>query len=380
MSRPLLANIADQGFARITVAGERIAGVEILGELDPEAPHCSGGLIDIQLNGYAGIDFSADDLTPKHVTDVLPALWATGVTSFCPTLITNSPEALVRNFRVLEEARSAFPMVARMIPCYHLEGPYLSPGASRGAHDKQWMRTPDCDEFARFQRAAGGRIGILTLAPELPKALELTRSAAKAGVRVAISHTDCNPEEIHAAVDAGATLATHLGNGCPEMINRHRAPIWAQMVREELNASIICDGFHLPSELVRIIWRMKAPDKCILITDASHVAGLPAGRYRLVTTDVELLPSGKVVTTDGRSMAGSSLRMNRAVRNFMTLACVSLGAALEAAVSTPARFLGRAQVCSRVAAGEVANLILFRPAAEELAIESCMLAGEQVFP
>jgi N-acetylglucosamine-6-phosphate deacetylase len=166
------------------------------------------------------------------------------------------------------------------------------------------MRSPDWDEFLKLQRAAGGRIGIVTLAPELPGAEEFIRKAQSAGVIVAISHTDGGPDDVHRAAAAGATLNTHLGNGCPEYLHRHRAPLWAQLATESLHASIICDGFHLPPDVVKVIVAVKGIDKCILITDAVHVAQLRPGRYALVGTEIELLPSGQVVRADRVSMAG----------------------------------------------------------------------------
>jgi N-acetylglucosamine-6-phosphate deacetylase len=301
------------------------------------------------------------------------------VTSFCPTLISNSLNQLERNFAVLEQTRKNFPQFAASAPCYHLEGPYLSPGASRGAHDPRFMHAPDVREFERLQTASGGRIGILTLAPELPNALALIESASKAGIRIGLSHTDCTPDTIWAAVRAGATLSTHLGNGCPEMIHRHRTPIWAQLAADELYASIICDMFHLPGELVKVVFRMKGPDKCILVSDAIHLAGMPPGKYALLTTPVELLPDGKIIRSSGDGLAGSTLTMEKAVSNFMRLADISLDKALQAAVTNPANFLRSDQIARSLAPGNVANVILFTFDGS-VHIESCLLAGEQVYP
>lgn len=378
--RTLTANIPGRGFARICVQDDRIASVDVLGEERLGLQYCSAGLVDIQVNGMCGVDFSSSDLTPDQVASVLPYFWATGVTSFCPTLITNSLEQLRRNFAVLEEARRAFPKFARSVPCYHLEGPYLSSGASRGAHDPQFMRTPDFEEFNDLQLAAGGRIRILTLAPELPNALNLIEAVASRGVRIGISHTDGTPEDIWAAVRAGATLSTHLGNGCPETIHRHQAPLWAQLAADELYASIICDRFHLPSEVVKVIVRMKGPDKCILITDAIHLSTLPVGDYMLVTTEVELLPDGKVIRKGGGSLAGSTLTMDRAVANFMELADVPLERALQAAVGNPARLLDLPEISDGVVPGNLANLVLFRFSDGHFRVESCIVHGEEVYP
>ncbi|MEJ2010489.1 MAG: amidohydrolase family protein [Acidobacteriota bacterium] len=375
----LTANIAERGLARIEIEGERIACVENLGPLDAQKPYVSPGFIDIQVNGFSGVDFCDGSLDAGKAASILTALWKTGVTTFCPTVITNSREQLLRCFQLLEEARSANPHFARSVPCYHLEGPYISPGESRGAHNPKLMRPTDWAEFLELQEAAGGRIGIVTLAPELPGALDFIYRAREAGVVAAIGHTDGTPEQIHRAAEAGARLSTHLGNGCPQMIDRHQNPLWAQLAVEQLAASLICDGFHLPPDLVRVIHRVKGIDHCILITDAVHVAGLKPGRYRLVDLEIELLPTGRVVMADRRSMAGSALSMNRAIRVFMDAAGVSLGQAIRAATANPSRLLDRYETCGEFAEGRPANLTVFRLGTGALEIEKVIVGGETVY-
>ena len=374
-----IANVPAKGLVKIDIEDGRIASVKKMGPSDETKPYVSPGLIDIQLNGFAGIDFCDADLDARKVPDILPALWKTGVTTFCPTVITNTQEGLIRCFRALEEGRSIDPRFAQCAPCYHLEGPYISPGGSRGAHNPKVMRPPDWEEFLELQEAAGGRIGIVTLAPELPGALDFIRRARKAGLVVAMGHTDATPVQIHEGAEAGAQLSTHLGNGCPQMIDRHRTPLWAQLAIDQLSASMICDGFHLPADLVRVIYRAKGIDRCVLITDAVHVAGLTPGRYRLVEMEIELLPTGQVMTTDRHSMAGSSGSMNRAVKVFMDFTEAPLSQAIQAATANPSRLLARYETCGEVAEGQQANLTLFRVKKDKLAIEKVMLRGEAVY-
>ncbi|MDE3181053.1 MAG: amidohydrolase family protein, partial [Acidobacteriota bacterium] len=273
----ITANIAGEGLARIEIEGPRIKSALGAGPIDPEKPWIAPGFIDIQINGFEGVDFSDPSLDAAKALSVLPSIWRTGVTTFCPTLVTNTLERLERNFQILEQARRLDARFAAAAPCYHLEGPYLSPGGAHGAHDPDLMRNPDWNEFARLQRAAGGNIGIVTLAPELPGACDFIRHAAEAGVITAIGHTDCTPEEIHNAIEAGAKLSTHLGNGCPAFIPRHENPIWAQIADDRLQASLICDGFHLPSDFVHTVYKAKGIGRCILVTDAIHAANLPPG-------------------------------------------------------------------------------------------------------
>jgi N-acetylglucosamine-6-phosphate deacetylase len=345
------------GAARVEISGGTIRAVEA-GEPASEL-WLTPGFVDIQLNGFAGTDFSDPDLEPEQAAAVLPEILRTGTTTFCPTLITNSPDALARNFRVLEAARRACPDFARAAPCYHLEGPYLAVEA-RGVHDARRMHAPDWDEFCRLQEAAGGRIGIVTVAPELDGAAEFIARAARAGVVAAIGHTVGKPEDMRRAADAGARLSTHLGNGCPNTIDRHFNPLWAQIADDRLSASLICDGFHLPADLVQVVLKAKGLERVILISDATHVAGLPPGPYQLAGVDIELLPSGKAIKADGACLAGAAVGMDRIVAGFMALAGATLEEALRAAVANPARLLGRAEICRAVEPGQPASLVSFR--------------------
>jgi N-acetylglucosamine-6-phosphate deacetylase len=220
---------------------------------------------------------------------------------------------------------------------------------------------------------------VVTLAPELPGAIEFIRRAVDSGVVVALGHTDGEPDHIHAAVRAGARLSTHLGNGCPEFIHRHRNPLWAQLVSRQLAASVICDGFHLPPEFLQAVARFKGAEGTILVTDSVHVAGLPAGDYDLGSVPIRLLPSGQVVTrTLPGSMAGSTLTMDRAISRYRTIAEVSLEEAIAAASTNPARLLAKTGVvCVEVRPGNPANLALWRLEGGQLAIQAVYVAGKE---
>ncbi|MGO8786064.1 MAG: N-acetylglucosamine-6-phosphate deacetylase [Terriglobia bacterium] len=375
----LEGNIPELGCARVEIIGEHISSVAITGKVSEGMPFISPGFVDIQVNGFAGVDFSSPDLDAEKAISVLPAIWSSGVTSFCPTLITNSLPALARNFAVLEEAARISSDFAHAAPCYHLEGPYVSPLGSHGAHDPRWMRHPNWVEFQALQLVAGGKIGIVTVAPELPGAEDFIRKATDAGVVVSVGHTDGAADDVHRAAASGARLNTHLGNGCPQLLHRHKAPLWAQLASESLHASIICDGFHLPPDVVKVIVAVKGIDKCILITDAVHVAKLAPGRYTLVGTEIELLPSGQVVTADRASMAGSALTMNRGVAVFIGFSQCPLEAAIQAATANPANLLRPRSICSQVAVGQPADLVVFRQEPDTLKVERVISRGRYVY-
>ncbi len=222
--------------------------IRSINPLDP-APSLwlAPGFIDIQVNGYAGYDLNSPDVTADTVAHCVRSLWLAGVTAVCPTVTTQSESSICRSLRAIREACEADPLIARSIVCIHVEGPHISPeDGARGAHPLEHVRPPTLDEYRRWQDAAGGRIGIITLAPEHPGSLEYIRAVVAEGVVVALGHTAASEDQILAAVNAGASLSTHLGNGSHALIDRHRNYIWDQMAEDRLMASLIFDGHHLP--------------------------------------------------------------------------------------------------------------------------------------
>ncbi len=293
------------------------------------------GLFDVQVNGFAGIDFNGQDLTAERVHDALEHLRATGVTRCLPTLITSSFDDFSRNARVLVGVTDL------SMAGIHMEGPYLSPEeGARGAHPKQHITAASVDDFERRQGAAGGRIRLVTLAPEVPGALALIEHLAASGVRVAIGHTAAAPERIAAAISAGATLATHLGNGCAQMLPRHPNVIWEVLASDVLFASLIVDGHHLPAATVKAMIRAKGMARTILITDAGAAAGCAPGTYTIGGATCVLGADGRVSLPGTPYLAGSSLSLNDAVANAVRFTGASLHDVAAMASTIPAAYLG----------------------------------------
>ncbi len=257
------------------------------------------GFFDLQVNGFAGVDFNDPAATAEDIARALDALQLTGVTRCLPTLITSSFEDFARCARaVLATGHAA-------VAGLHMEGPYLAPeDGPRGAHPRNHARPASFDDFSRRQAAAEGRIRLVTLAPEVPGALPLIERLVELGVRVAIGHSAASTARIADAVSAGATLSTHLGNGCATTLPRHPNLLWAQLAEDRLRASLIVDGHHLPPETVKVMVRAKAPERCLLVTDATMCAGCPPGRYRLGALEVELSPEGRVQAPGGDDPGG----------------------------------------------------------------------------
>jgi N-acetylglucosamine-6-phosphate deacetylase len=264
------------------------------------------------------------------------------VTRLCPTLITNSFEALEHGFRTIAEACRQEPWADRMVAGCHLEGPFISPeDGSRGAHAACHVRPCDLAEFERLQRASGNRICLLTLAPESPGAAELTRAVARQGVVVAIGHTGANAEQIGQVVDAGATLSTHLGNGSHGTLPRHPNYLWDQLGEPRLWASIITDGHHLPASVVRSIYFAKGPEQTIITCDASGLAGSPPGVYSAAGSSMEVLADGRIVLAGQRQyLAGSGSLTDRCVSRMHEMAGIPWHVAIHLASRNPARLLG----------------------------------------
>ncbi|HEU0185286.1 MAG TPA: N-acetylglucosamine-6-phosphate deacetylase [Blastocatellia bacterium] len=330
-------------------------------DLGGEGLRVAPGLIDIQINGYDGVDFNDQDTSVEQIASAAQKLWRTGVTAFCPTVITGSFDHISRCVSDLVRAADESPEFARAMVGIHVEGPFISPeDGPRGAHPKQHARPPDWDEFQRWQDAARGRIRVVTLAPEWPGAIDFIERAADSGVVVAIGHTAATPAQIADAARAGARLSTHLGNGSHAKIDRHPNYIWEQLANDDLWASFIVDGHHLPPSVVKCFLRSKGVGRSILVSDAIAAAGFPAGRHRLGTVDVEVTPDRRVNLPGTPYLAGSVLEMPDAVSKTVQYSAVTLQDALRMASANPAELLGLGAEFGSIEIGRRADLILFR--------------------
>jgi len=365
----------------VEVAAEdgRIAAIEPIQGAE-DGLWIASGLIDIQVNGFAGIDLNADSVTPDDVSAMVRALWSAGVTLCCPTITTGSAERMLRSLRAVAAAVEADPSARRGVVGIHVEGPYISPeDGPRGAHPLEHVRPPDLDEYRRFQEASGGRIRVFSLAPELPGAVPLIERLAADGVVPALAHHAAPADAIRAAVEAGARLSTHLGNGSHAVLPRHPNYLWDQLAEDRLWASLIVDGHHLPPAAVKTFLRAKGLGRALLVSDAVHVAGLPPGRYELMGGAVEVGASGRVSLAGTPYLAGSSLRLCDALPNAMAFAGISLAEAVDLASLNPARLLGIAGDRGRLEVGQPADLILFGLNGAELRLAATVAAGEVVY-
>ncbi len=351
-------------------------------ELGGERLRLASGFVDLQINGYGGIDFNDANTTTEQVAEVTRALWRTGVTSFCPTVITESSGHISQCLANLIHAADTSPAFARAMLGIHLEGPFISPeDGPRGAHPKQHVCLPDWQQFQRWQDAARGQIRIVTLSPEWPESFDFIERAAASGVIVAIGHTAATPAQIADAVRAGAKMSTHLGNGSHAKIDRHPNYIWEQLANDDLWASFIVDGHHLPPSVVKCFLRSKGMARSILVTDAISAAGQPTGKYKLGNVEVEVSEARRVCLPGTPYLAGSALEMQDAIGKTVAYSDATLADALQMASTNPAELLGVADRIGSLAVGHAADLVLFDwdEKLKTLAVAATISSGEVVY-
>jgi N-acetylglucosamine-6-phosphate deacetylase len=348
------------------------------------------GLIDIQVNGYSSTSFSLEgadlitknrrELTIDGVYKVTEALWKEGITTYFPTLTTNSNDLLLKNIGILTKAMND-PSNLGSIPGIHLEGPYISPlDGYCGAHPKEYIRKPDWNEFLEFYNTAEGKILLVTIAPEIDGALEFIKKCRGKGIIVSLGHHNGSAEIIKQAIVNGAGLVTHLGNGCASIINRHHNPIWPQLADDRLMISIISDGFHLPPEILQVFFRAKGAENIIIISDVTSYAGLPPGEYKIKTgatiektTDGNLRFSGQ----EG-GLYGSASSLLKGVGHIMKVTGCSLAKAIQMTTINPA-CLHNLNDRGKLEPGKRADIILFTMDDFNIKIMETIVEGKIVF-
>ena len=364
----------------ISIEGELIKGIKSLDKPDSyeNLLIVSPGFIDVQVNGYAGVSFTDEDLSIEGIKSATAGLWKEGVTTYLPTIITASGPVIRQNLSILNQSLNDEKLL-KSIPGFFIEGPYISPiDGFRGAHNAEFVRAPDWDEFAGFIDASGNRIVKTTIAPELDGALDFIDNCRKEGIIVAIGHHNADAEQIHAAAQHGAWISTHLGNGCANMIHRHNNPLWAQMADDRLTPTIIADGFHLtPDELV-VFYKVKGVHNLLLISDITKLAGMPPGEYDWNGKKVLLTPEGKLRLPELDVLAGASFSIRRGIGNMMKFTGCSLEEAIQMSSSNQARMFGW-EDRGMIEVGKRADLVLFNIEEGEVQVKQTILAGEVVF-
>lgn len=359
----------------VTIADGLIARVERV-ESDCDS-YLSAGLVDLQVNGYGGFDVNAEGISDSTVVGLVQAMLSNGVTCFAPTLISAREEEICERLKLIAEFRRANRKLAPCIAFVHVEGPHLSAREGyRGAHAAEDMRSPSIEEFDRWQKAGSGIVGMVTMSPHFPESAEYISALVERGIHVSIGHTHASPEQIRRAVDAGATLSTHLGNGIAEEIPRHMNPIWSQLAEDRLTAMLIADGHHLPADLLKVMLRAKGVDRCVMVSDSVALAGMAPGIYTTpVGGRVELRADGRLCLAGSELLAGSTAKLAECVGRVVGMTGVSLADALLMATENPGKFAGER---GKIAPGCRGDLVRFRWSGA-MEIEDVWLGGEHVW-
>jgi len=300
------------------------------------------GLIDLQVNGFKGVDFSGMDLTEPDLLRACEELFEAGTTAFLATLVTSPTEVYKHNLPLIANAAERPQLRGRLLGI-HLEGPFISPQqGARGAHNAEWVREPDVDYLEKLIDGADGRIRMITVAAELPGAEELTKYAVSKGITVSLGHQMAGESDLARLTAAGAVALTHLGNGVPAMLPRHHNPIWAGLANDKLYATIITDGHHLPASVLKTIIRAKKPQRCIVVSDASPVAGLGPGRYEAMGHSVVLEESGRLFDPETGYLVGSAATILQCMNYLASLGLVNPTELITMAYGNPLKLIGLA--------------------------------------
>jgi len=368
-------------FIELEINEGKICSIKSLTErINEDTPIIGPGLVDLQINGFKGYDFNTLPLTIQQVKEITEALWSEGVTTYFPTIITNSDEAIEEALTVISEACSSYPLVEKTIAGIHVEGPFISPeDGPRGAHSKNYVKAPNWEVFARWQEAAGGRIKIVTISPEWTGSVEFIKKCVQSGVTVSIGHTAATPEQIREASSAGATMSTHLGNGAHLMIPRHPNYIWEQLATDELTTCLIADGFHLPNSFLKVAMKAKG-ENVMLVSDAVYLSGLAPGKYEThIGGKVVLTPEGKLHTADNpKILAGSAQMLKHGIGHLVKSKLASLDLAWEMSSIRPASFM---DLPSKVGLVECASadIVIFSCQENNITIHTTYKDGQIVF-
>ena len=298
------------------------------------------GLIDLQVNGYKGVDFSGDDLTENTFAAACREMLKSGATGFLATMITSSDATYAHNLPIMAKVINSNEFRGRVLGI-HLEGPFISPvEGARGAHNPAWIRPPDIRYFKKLVDLAEGAVKLVTIAAELDGAAELAAFATENGIAVSLGHQAATVCDLQRLADAGARALTHLGNGVPLVLPRHDNPIFAGLAVDELAAMMITDGQHLPPAVLKTFIRTKGIEKCIVTSDATALSGMPPGEYQNLGNKVILDKTGRIYNPKTGFLVGSSATMLDCMNHLASLNLADFDDLVSMGFHNPLKLIG----------------------------------------
>lgn len=298
-------------------------------------------LVDVQVNGFGGVDFSSAELTASDVSKVSRMLEEKGTAGYVPTLVTAPVDLFVRNIEVIKSAMAEDEVCHRMIAGIHVEGPFISgKDGARGAHNKRYVASADRKVLECILDTAGPLLKLFTVAPEVPHVVDLITMAIERDVVVSMGHTIASHKEIERAIEAGASCVTHLGNGIPAMLPRTDNPIYSFLSFDELTVMLITDGHHLPDSFIKTVIRACGVDRIVITSDAAPLAGMPPGKYVSLGGNVTLEPDGKLYIPSLGCLAGSSACLADCANHLFEHGLLDEEDVLKVTRDNPARLIG----------------------------------------
>ena len=293
------------------------------------------GLVDLQVNGYKGVHFSNINLTRDDFIMACRCVFEAGTTAFLPTMITSPKKVYEHNLPIMAAVLQETEFHGKLLG-FHIEGPFISAqDGARGAHDTQWISKPDIEYLKQLIDWADGQVKLLTIAADPEGAEKLASYAMSRGIAVSLGHQMASEADLARLVQAGAVSLTHLGNGVPAMLSRHENPVWAGLGNDDLVAMIIADGHHLPVSILKTIIRTKRPERCVVVSDSSSPAGLPAGQYEALGHKVVLEEDGLLRDLTTGYLGGSSASMLQCMNHLASLDLVNIDDLLAMGFDNP---------------------------------------------
>lgn len=281
------------------------------------------GFIDLQVNGFMGIDFSSENLTVDQIRDVTAELIKRGIVGYCPTMVTSPDDVYKRNLPIFRAAYRD-PFLSKHLLGIHLEGPFISKAeGARGCHPLKWIKAPAIEKLAHWLELSGHHISLLTVDPEAHGIDQLITFACANGIRVSLGHHAANHTQIKQAIQSGATLATHLGNALPPMIPKMNNALFEQLAEDRLMVMLVTDGYHLSDSFTKVAIRAKTAQRLMIVSDSAPFAGCSPGRYHWLGHDIKLDKHGQAKVLDQPYLAGSAVSMEQCMQTIATMGLLS---------------------------------------------------------
>ena len=344
----------------VKIKGCFIENINFLPRNEKNLPYISPGFFDIQVNGYKGSDYSLEDFSEEHLRNIMTSLAASGTTQHIPTIVSSPRERILKNLEIISKAINTSLDIKEAIPGIHIEGPFISSEEGpRGCHDPSFIREPDFEEFRQWQEAAEGRIVMVTIAPEREGSMDFIKKVTCTGVKIAIGHTGATPEIIKEAIKVGAQFSTHLGNGSYPILPKVNNYIWEQLAADELFAGIICDGFHLPSSVIKVFARAKGLERLILTSDVALAGGLNPGIYQWGNMEVEVFKDGHLGLAGAGVLAGAGHLLDWDIAHFIKFTGNNLANTIPLCTINPVKIIKMPHNYGKLEVGAPANFTLF---------------------